>query len=130
MCSWKWEKLKIADEKFLILHKRKTCPLKHQHLKQMEMYFSFVFISSFVSFEVCIYVQAFITAVRNKNSNKKYLLQSKRRSKVHQKNIRVNTLQILTVKNIFQRLWVNKSFFQKPFLPDSCNTNNKTIFRH
>ena len=87
MCSWKWEKLKIADEKFLILHKRKTCPLKHQHLKQVEMYFSFVFISSFVSFEVCTYVQAFITAVRNKNSNKKYLLQSKRRSKVHQKNI-------------------------------------------
>ena len=46
----------------------------------------FVFISSFLSSGARIYVQYFSDTVRNKNSNKKYLLVLiKRRSKVHKK---------------------------------------------
>ena len=48
----------------------------------------FVFISSFVSFGVCIYVQYFLDVMRNQTLNKKYLPElRKRRSKVHEKNI-------------------------------------------
>ena len=46
----------------------------------------FTFISSFASVWVCIYVQYFFDVVRNKTTNKKYLLELiKRRSKVNEK---------------------------------------------
>ena len=50
--------------------------------------FLFEFISLFVFFGVCIYVWYFFDAVRNRTSNRKYLLGLiKRRSKVYQKNM-------------------------------------------
>ena len=51
--------------------------------KTIENIFLFVFRSSFVSFEVCIYVSS-----GKSNSKQKYLLELiKRRSKIHQRNM-------------------------------------------
>ena len=53
-----------------------------------ENLYLFVFISSFVSIGVCIYVQYFLDVLRNQTLNKKYLPELlKRRSRVHEKNM-------------------------------------------
>ena len=53
-----------------------------------ENLFLFVFISLFVYFGACIYVDHFFDAVENQTSKRKYLLELiKRRSKVYQKNV-------------------------------------------
>ena len=53
-----------------------------------ENVFLFLFISSFVSFEVWSYLQQYFDSLKNKTSNRKYLLELiKRKSKVHKKNV-------------------------------------------
>ena len=53
----------------------------------------------------------FLDAVRNQTSNRKCLLESfKRRSKVHQENILGTLVKFRPMRNIFQKLWVNKGF--------------------
>lgn len=79
---------KINAKEFSTPHKKTitatTNIKKKRDLRQVKMNASF-----FVySFGVCIYVQHTFDVVRNRNSDKKYLLElTKKRSKVYEKNI-------------------------------------------
>ena len=107
--SWKWEKLKTADEEFsfFIIKNRM---FQHQFQWQVKMYL-FVFISWSISCVVCIYMQYFFDVVRNK-------LQTIIPAKTNQKKIKRlrkeyamwTCFNFWPIKNTLRKLWANGSW--------------------
>ena len=72
--TWNWRKFKIISNEFLTLHS-KNHGFFNINIWDNWKYYLFVFISSFVSFGVFVYVKYFLEAVKNQILNRKYLLE-------------------------------------------------------
>ena len=90
----------------------------------VEKVYLFAFLSSYVFFEIFIFVQHFFDAVKNQFSNKKYILELiKRRSKAQEKNIlREHFLKFGVIKNILKPMGV---WFRLVY---KINKNNCCLF--